>query len=113
MADFDNDGWKDIFTANSHVNDRIGDFKRSAWKQANSVFRQRRAQGVSATRLRGRDSGGRWPRTAAVASPISTATAVSTSSSSSLGEPAELWQNQAPRRNHWLIVRPVGSEVQS
>ena len=27
LADVDNDGWKDIFTANSHVNDRIGDFR--------------------------------------------------------------------------------------
>src|SRR4029450_2168111 len=34
----DNDGWKDLFTANSHVNDRIGDFEALAWKQPNSLF---------------------------------------------------------------------------
>ena len=38
FADADNDGWKDIFTANSHVNDRIGDFQSIQWKQANSLF---------------------------------------------------------------------------
>ena len=38
LADFDNDGWKDIFTANSHVNDRIGDFQAIAFKQSNSLF---------------------------------------------------------------------------
>src|SRR5439155_5718950 len=38
LADFDNDGWKDIFTANSHVNDRIGDFQAIEWKQANNLF---------------------------------------------------------------------------
>src|SRR5919201_1092737 len=36
--DVDNDGWPDIFTANSHVNDRIGDFEAVAWKQANSLL---------------------------------------------------------------------------
>ena len=38
FGDFDNDGWKDIFTANSHVNDRIGDFEAIEFKQANSLF---------------------------------------------------------------------------
>ena len=38
FADVDNDGWKDIFTANSHVNDRIGDFQPIEWKQPNSLF---------------------------------------------------------------------------
>ena len=38
VADMDNDGWKDIFTANSHVNARIGDFQSIAFKQSNSVF---------------------------------------------------------------------------
>src|SRR5262245_16363313 len=37
-ADVDNDGWKDIFSANSHVNDRIEDFEAIAWKQSNSLF---------------------------------------------------------------------------
>ena len=38
VADMDNDGWKDIFTANSHVNDRIGDFQAVAFRQSNSLF---------------------------------------------------------------------------
>src|SRR4026207_579708 len=36
-ADIDNDGWKDIFTANSHVNDRIGDFEAAALTPANRL----------------------------------------------------------------------------
>src|SRR4029450_9753447 len=32
------EGWKDLCTANSHVNDRIGDFEALAWKQPNSLF---------------------------------------------------------------------------
>ena len=38
VADMDNDGWKDIFTANSHVNARIGDFQSIAFRQSNSLF---------------------------------------------------------------------------
>ena len=37
-GDFDNDGWKDLFTANSHVNDRIGDFEALEFRQPNSLF---------------------------------------------------------------------------
>jgi hypothetical protein len=40
-ADFDNDGWKDLFTANSHVNDLISRFEASTYEEANSVFRNR------------------------------------------------------------------------
>ena len=80
LADIDNDGWKDIFTANSHVNDRIGDFQAIAFKQPNSLFlndgrgRLPRRDGRVRTRPRGRGV------TAAAASPISTATAGSISS---------------------------------
>ena len=38
VADIDNDGWKDIFTANSHVNDRIGEVQSIVFKQSNSLF---------------------------------------------------------------------------
>lgn len=39
FADLDNDGWKDIFTANSHVNDRIAETESSAYEQPATVFR--------------------------------------------------------------------------
>jgi len=38
LADIDNDGRKDIFTANSHANDRIAESETTAWKQPNSLF---------------------------------------------------------------------------
>ena len=41
LADFNNDGWKDIFTANSHVNDRIGDFQAIAQAEQQSLRRRR------------------------------------------------------------------------
>src|SRR5438046_1576061 len=39
IVDFDNDGLKDIFTANSHVNDRVEAFEATEYRQHNSVFR--------------------------------------------------------------------------
>ena len=38
LFDFDNDGLKDIFTANSHVNDRIDAFEATEYRQHNSIF---------------------------------------------------------------------------
>ena len=38
LADFDNDGWKDLFTFNSHVNDMVEQFEPTTYKQANTVF---------------------------------------------------------------------------
>src|SRR5207302_7218241 len=38
VFDFNNDGWKDLFTANSHVNDRVEQFEAAVYKEPNSVF---------------------------------------------------------------------------
>ncbi len=38
LFDFNNDGWKDLFTANSHVNDRVELFDSAVYKEKNSVF---------------------------------------------------------------------------
>jgi hypothetical protein len=39
LADLDNDGFKDLMTANSHANDRIESFEATTYRQANAVFR--------------------------------------------------------------------------
>jgi len=120
VADMDNDGAKDIFTANSHVNARIGDFQSIAFKQSNSLFLN--------------DGRGHF-------SDVSNASGLSTAVAAhrgcgvadfdgdgrldvvvlTLGAPAELWQNVGPTRpgsvvrdpgsgNHWLMVRLVGTK---
>ena len=54
LFDLDNDGWKDIFTANSHVNDRVDVFEATAYLQRNSVFRNLgRGQFEDVSRLAG------------------------------------------------------------
>jgi len=39
LADFDNDGFKDLATANSHANDRIEEFESASYRQPNAIFR--------------------------------------------------------------------------
>lgn len=109
FGDFDNDGLKDLFTANSHANDRIDELESTGWKQANSVFIN--------------EDGKRF-RAAAVESGLGNAVAVHRGCGLAdfdadgrldivvlnLGTRAELWKNDAAAGNHWLIVRLVGSK---
>jgi enediyne biosynthesis protein E4 len=109
VADFDNDGWKDVFTANSHVNDRIGSFEAIAWKQANSLFIN--------------DGRGRF-RDATSSSGLGKAEAVHRGCGVAdfnadgrldlvvlaLGTPAELWKNESTLDSRWLIVRLAGTK---
>ena len=109
--DFNNDGWKDLFTANSDVNDLIDLFQSTHYKQPNSLLASLRDgtfQDVSAeagfTLSRAHrgsafadfDNDGRIDIVV-----------------SALGEPAELWQNISPDVNHWLILRLIGTRSNS
>jgi hypothetical protein len=109
VADIDNDGRKDIFTANSHANDRIGESEALGWKQANSLFIN--------------DGQGRF-RDATAASGLAGAVAAHRGCGVAdfngdgrldlvvlvLGARAELWQNDSSPDNRWLIVRLLGTK---
>src|SRR5205814_455234 len=108
MFDFNNDGWKDLFTANSHVNDRVERFEATEYKQHNSVFLNRgdgTFQDVS--RTAGQDFlTPRAHRGAAFAdfNNDGKIDAVVTS----LGEAPELWQNRTPGENTWVLLFGFG-----
>ena len=107
MADVDNDGWKDLFTANSHANDRIGEAEATGWAQPNSLFLNNVGKhfrdvtteaglGQAAAVHRGcgvADFNGDGRLDLAVLT---------------LGSRAELWRNESSPHNRWLIVRLVG-----
>jgi hypothetical protein len=105
MADLDNDGFKDLVTCNSHVNDRIEATAAELYLQPNTVFRNRAGRqfdvmefgppaahrGCAVADL---DGDGRLDI-------ISTA----------LGQPAGIWRNASPARRWLQIDVPLGSLV--
>lgn len=109
LADFNNDGCKDLFTSNSHVNDTVEQFEAAHYKQSNSIFAG--ACDGTFVDMSGQAGEGfgiaRAHRGAAVADfdgdgkldVVVTA----------LGAPAELWRNMSTGDNTWLALKLVGT----
>ena len=108
FLDADNDGRKDLFTANSHANDRIGDSGAIAWKQPNSLF-------LNTGSGRFRDATAEAGLAEAVA--VNRGCGVADFDADgrvdiavlALGSRAQLWQNGSAPRHHWLGVRLTGT----
>ncbi len=107
LFDFNNDGWKDLFAANSHVNDRVEAFESAVYKEPDTVFANNGGvfRDVSAeaglTLVKAHrgaafadfDGDGRIDAVV-----------------SSLGAPVELWRNVSSEPGHWLILLPRGNK---
>jgi hypothetical protein len=108
--DFDNDGWKDLFTANSHVNDEIERFESHAYRLPNSVFRnQGDGSFADASLESGLAAGPARAHRGAGFGDFDGDGRVDVVVTSLEG-PAELWWNQSPGAgHHWLQVRLVGT----
>ncbi len=107
LFDFNNDGWKDLFTANSHVNDRVELFEPAVYREPDSVF----ANSGGAFRDVSQEAGltlVRAHRGAAFADFNGDGRIDAVVSA--LGEPAELWENISPGGLHWIELRLVGSK---
>lgn len=108
LFDFDNDGWRDLFTANSHVNDRVEAFEPAVYREACTVFRN--AGGGKFAAVDG-DGG----LAASVKAHRGAAFADFDGDGrmdavvSALGEPAELWQNVTANPGHWIRLRLTGT----
>ena len=107
--DFNNDGWKDLFTANSHVDDMIEFFQSSKYKEPNSIFAN---QGNGSFQ----DVSGEVGEDFLVARAHRGSAFADFNNDgrmdivvTSLGERPELWENISPENNHWLVVKPVGT----
>ena len=110
FADLNNDGWKDIFTANSHVTDNIELFSGDRYKEANSVFAnqsginfvdQSQASGPAFAKPQAHrgaviadfDGDGKLDAIVTI-----------------LGQSPEVWRNVTPGNPHWLELKLIGTD---
>jgi enediyne biosynthesis protein E4 len=109
FVDLNNDGLKDLFTANAHVNDRVESFEATVYKQSNSLFLN---TGAGKFRDGSADAG---PDFRAAAAHHGAAAADFNDDGridiavSALGAPAELWENTTAQPGHWIILKLVGT----
>jgi enediyne biosynthesis protein E4 len=110
LFDFNNDGWKDIFSADSHVNDRVELFEATEYKQHNAIFLNR--------------SDGSFQDVSEIAGPSFLTPRAHRGAAfadfnndgridvvvTSLGEAPELWENITPGENGWLILKLEGTK---
>jgi hypothetical protein len=106
LVDFNNDGWKDVFTSNAHVNDRVELFEAATYKETDFAFVNLGAgtfasvpdsglNEVKAHRGSGYADFDGDGRIDAVVS--------------SLGETVELWRNISSGENHWIDIKLTGT----
>ena len=103
FADLDNDGWVDLFTANSHVNDLIEHFEPFVYLQRNTVFRNRDGNFEDA-----REFGGPAAYRGAAAADFDGDGRLDLVVTA-LGGPAGLLRNATTGQGNWVGVLPVGT----
>jgi len=108
IQDFDNDGYKDLFTANSHVNENADLDGQQHYRQANAVFRNLHDgtfQDMSddagpGMQIRAAHRGcafGDLNNDGKIDVVVS-----------AIGSPAELLYNTSTGGNHWILIKTVG-----
>lgn len=110
LFDFDNDGLKDIFTANSHVNDSVAAFEATEYKQHNTIFRNVGEGRFEDATLA---AGGSFVQAARAHRGCAFADFDGDGRIdivvTSLGDAPEFWRNVSPGTNNWSIVKLTGT----
>jgi enediyne biosynthesis protein E4 len=108
IRDFDNDGYKDLFSANSHVSENADIDPQQHYRQANAVFlnlhngtfRDVTSEAGPAMQARAAHRGcafGDLNNDGKIDAVVSV-----------IGGPAELLYNTSTGSNHWILIRTIG-----
>lgn len=110
LVDFDNDGWKDIFAANSHVTDNIETFSPHRYRQHNSCYRNlTNGRFSDVSQAAGLEAASASAHRGAVFADLDNDGRVDVVTSSLESRP-EVWRNlSAQTQTNWLDVRLQGT----
>ena len=108
IFDLNNDGRKDLFSANSHVNDNIGFEMNVPFQQRNSIFANAGDRFVDVSASAGEDFQVAAAHRGCAFGDLDNDGRIDVVVSRFDG-PAEVFRNVSPGGNHWLLVKTVGT----
>ncbi len=110
LFDFNNDGWKDVFTTNAHVNDNQELYNEQTYRQSNAVFTNlSNGTWQDGSREAGESFQSRSAHRGAAFADFNHDGKVDVVTTS-LNEPAELWWNESTNDQHWLALKLIGTK---
>ena len=108
--DLNNDGWKDLFTTCSHVDDNVGMFQATRYEQPNGIFANL-GDGTfwDVSAQAGEDFQVPRPHRGCAFADFNNDGKIDVVVVS-LQDRAELWENVSPDPNHWIILKLTGTK---
>jgi hypothetical protein len=108
IYDFDNDGFKDLFTANSHVSENADDDAQQHYKQANAVFHNvQNGTFRDVSMQAGPDMQVRAAHRGCAFGDLDNDGKIDVVVSA-IGDRAELLYNTTTNNNHWILLQTIG-----
>lgn len=109
VFDFNNDGWKDLFVACGSVVDPAGSL-RGQVEQSNAVFvNMKNGEFADVSGMAGPDFARKAVHRGAAFGDLDNDGKIDVVVTALEG-PLEVWQNVSPARNHWLLVKTLGTK---
>jgi hypothetical protein len=110
LFDLNNDGWKDLFTTCSHVDDNVQMFEATHYKQPNGIFANL-GDGTfwDVSAQAGEDFQVPRPHRGCAFADFNNDGKID-AVVSSLQDTAELWENVSPNQNNWIILKLTGTK---